>query len=127
MVRNSVIAEPHVHYGSGRAATRMFLAQRLTAVFNIVVLAFFVWFVARLAGSGPVEMVETVRNPLVAVMLVLTVVSVAVHMRIGVSEVIEDYIHEPRSNRLLLLMNTFYALAVALVATVAVAKIVIWG
>ena len=122
-----VIDNPESRYGAGKAATNAFRTQRITGTLNILFLLFFVWFVARLAGAERAEMVDVIRNPLVAIALILLIVNVALHMRIGVREVIEDYIHEPRTNRLLLLLNTFWALAVALLVIGSVAKILFWG
>jgi len=127
MIDKSSIANPTTHYGDGKAATRMFVWQRVTGALNIAFTLFFGWFVVRLAGAERVEMVETVRNPFVAIVLALLIVNVCVHMRIGMSEVIEDYIDEHRQNRLALAANTGFAVVVAALALLSIAKIVFWG
>jgi succinate dehydrogenase / fumarate reductase membrane anchor subunit len=72
-------------------------------------------------------MVATIANPLVAIALAILVVSVTLHMRIGILEVIEDYIDEGRNNRLGKLLNDGFSLVVALVALGSIVKIVFWG
>jgi succinate dehydrogenase / fumarate reductase membrane anchor subunit len=126
MIDRAVIANPETHYGNGKRATRLFFLQRLTGALNIAFTLFFTWFVVRLAGAERSEMLEVVRNPGIAVILALLIVNVCVHMRIGMMEVIEDYIAGP-AHRLAMRANTVFAVAVALLTIAAIAKIVFWG
>lgn len=126
MIDRNVIANPKTHYGAGRTATRQFFLQRLTGALNIAFTLFFAWFVVRLAGAGRAEMLEVVRHPGIAAILALLIVNVCVHMRIGMIEVIEDYVGGP-ANRLALRANTAFCVAVALLTIAAIAKIVFWG
>jgi succinate dehydrogenase / fumarate reductase, membrane anchor subunit len=127
MIDKKIIADPQSRYGSARAATRHFIWQRLTGMANVLFLLFFAWFVVRLAGAERAEMVAVVGHPLVAVVLSLLVVNIVIHMRIGMREVIEDYLHEGRLNRFSLLCNDMFALGIALLALGSIAKIVFWG
>lgn len=127
MIDKKMIADPQSRYGSAKAATRHFILQRLTGMANVLFLIFFAWFVVRLAGAERAEMVAVVANPVVAVILALLIVNVTAHMRIGMREVIEDYIAEGRVNRFTLLCNDMFALGIALLALGSIAKIVFWG
>ena len=127
MIDKTVIANPRTKYGDARHATREFKMQRLTGMFNVLFAVFFVWFVVRLAGAERAEMVEVVRNPLVALGVVLLIVNVSLHMRIGMHEVIMDYLDEGRQNRLAVVANNVFAVVVPAVTILAVAKIVFWG
>ena len=126
MIDKATISNPRTHYGSGRHATREFKTQRFTAMLNILFAIFFVWFVVRLAGAGRAEMVDVVRNPLVALGLVLLIINVSIHMRIGMHEVIEDYLYEGQ-NKVANLANNVFAIVIPAVTILAVAKIVFWG
>jgi len=127
MIDKRVIENPHVrHHGPG-VATGHFIVQRLTGALNIAFLLFFAWFVVRLAGADRAQMIDTVRNPLVAIVLALLIVNVCIHMRIGMREIIADYLDEDRTNRLGLLANDLFVGAIALVALVSIAKLVFWG
>ena len=127
MTDKGTISDPKTHYGSPQLATRHFMTQRITAALNVLFTIFFVWFVVRLAGADRAEMVAVVRNPFIAIILVLLIVNVCVHMRIGMNEVIEDYIYDHGQNRLLRGLNAAFAILVALVTVLAVAKIAFWG
>jgi succinate dehydrogenase / fumarate reductase membrane anchor subunit len=72
-------------------------------------------------------MVEVVRNPLVALGVVLLIINVSVHMRIGMHEVIMDYLDEGKQNRLAVVANNVFAVVIPAVTILAVAKIVFWG
>ena len=127
MIDKAAISDPKTHYGPARAATRSFVLQRLTGGLNIAFTLFFVWFVVALAGADRAHMVEVVRNPGVAVVLCLLIINVAVHMRIGMREVIEDYITDEKTNHLALTANTAFAGIVVLLTVISIAKIVFWG
>lgn len=121
------ISNPRTHYGDGRAETRSFLLQRLTGAVNIALTIFLVWFVVSLAGTGREAIVAGIRSPWVWAPLALLVVNVPIHMRIGMREVIEDYVHEPRLNRFALMANTYVAIVVAIVGLVSILKLAVWG
>jgi succinate dehydrogenase / fumarate reductase membrane anchor subunit len=127
MIDKATIANPKTHYGPARPATRSFVLQRLTAGLNIAFTLFFVWFVVSLAGADRAHMVAAVRNPGIAIVLCLLIINVAVHMRIGMREVIEDYISDEKTNHLALMANTAFAGIVVLLTIVSIAKIVFWG
>lgn len=124
---NKTIADPKVHYGSPRAATRAFTVQRITGALNILFLGFFIWLVVSLAGKDRAGMVATIAHPLVALILALLMVNVTVHMRIGMREIIEDYVHDPRLNRLSLSVNDIFTILVALAGLVSILAIVFRG
>lgn len=121
------IANPKSRYGSGKAATRHFIVQRLTGALNVLFMLFFIWLVVRLAGAGRAEMVSVIANPVVAIVTALLLVSITVHMRIGMLEVIEDYVHDEKLNRLSLTLNTAFAVLIAVIGIVSIAKLVFWG
>ena len=124
MIDKAIIADPKTKYGHG--GTREFITQRISGALNVLVTLFFVWFVVSLAGADRAQMIETVRNPLVAIGLVALIVNVCIHMRIGMHEVIEDYLYEGQ-NRVANVANNVFAIAVATVTVLAVAKIMFWG
>ncbi|MDP1731704.1 MAG: succinate dehydrogenase, hydrophobic membrane anchor protein [Devosia sp.] len=127
MIDKRLIAEPTTHYGSAKAATRHFITQRVTGALNVLFLIFFVWLALRLAGAERTEMVAVIANPLVAAVLALLIVNVCAHMRIGMREVIEDYLDDERTNRLARFVNDVFSGGVALVALVSIVKIAFWG
>ena len=127
MIEKTTISSPTTHYGSGKHATKHFITQRITGALNIAFLLFFIWFVISVAGQDKAGAVALIGNPFVAIPLVLLFVSATIHMRIGMVEVIEDYIGDDRVNRLSHTLNTVFAILVAVVAIGSIAKIVFWG
>ena len=125
MIDKATIANPKTRYGHG--GTREFVVQRITGALNVLFTLFFVWFVVSLAGADRAQMIDTVRNPLVAIALCALIVNVCVHMRIGMHEIIQDYLDEEKQNRLANWANNALAILVAAATVLAVAKIAFWG
>ena len=113
--------------GSAKEGTDHFWIQRLTAISNIPLTLFFIILVARLAGRPYGEVIATLSSPLVAILLILAILSVTWHMRLGVQIVIEDYFHGEGGKMALLIGNIFYSLAVAAISVFAILKIAFGG
>ena len=126
-ISEKTIATPSSHYGQGRAATWRFVAQRATGLLNIVFTIFLIWLVVRLAGADVTAMQGLLGNPVVAVVTALLVISAAVHMEIGMREVIDDYVHGEGAIRTALTLNTVVAAVVTVAALIALVKLAFWG
>jgi succinate dehydrogenase / fumarate reductase membrane anchor subunit len=113
--------------GSAHAGPEHFLRQRLTAAANFILVPFAVGLIAALAGADLATVEATLSHPAVAIALIVLVLSMAVHMRIGMQVIIEDYVHAEGTKMLLLLANTFFAGVVAAVAIYAVLKLSFGG
>jgi succinate dehydrogenase / fumarate reductase membrane anchor subunit len=109
--------------GSAHAGTGHFWLQRLTAVSNLVLLTAFLIIMVSLAGSGHAAIVTRLNNPFVAILILAAFLSVLTHMRIGMQVIIEDYVHTDVRKIALLMANTFYTVAVGLIAVYAILKI----
>ena len=126
-ISQKTIANPATHYGAGRPSTWNFIVQRATGLLNIVFTIFFIWLVVRLAGADAGAMKALLGNPVVAIVTALMIISVALHMRIGMLEVIEDYVHDEKLNRLCLMLNWVVSVVIAVVTLGALFKLVFWG
>jgi succinate dehydrogenase / fumarate reductase membrane anchor subunit len=113
--------------GSAHEGPEHFLRQRLTAAANLVLVPFAVGLIAALAGADLATVKATLSHPAVAIALIVLIVSMAVHMRIGMQVIIEDYVHAEGSKMLLLLANTFFSGVVAAMAIYAVLKLSFGG
>lgn len=109
--------------GSAKEGADHFMRQRITAVGNLILVPFAVGLIAVLAGAGLDTVKATLSNPLVAAALIVLVLSAAVHMRIGMQIIIEDYVHGEGAKLVLLLVNTLVAYGVAAIAIFAVLKL----
>ena len=109
--------------GSAQSGTEHFFAQLVTAVANLVLLVFLIYSVIRLAGE-PLDVVRAYfASPVVTILASLFALSSAYHMRIGMQVVIEDYVHQEGTKLVLLVLNTFFAVAVALTCVIAIIKL----
>jgi len=100
--------------GAARAGTEHFWRQRVTAVANVPLVIAFVFIVIALLRRNHAAVVQILGSPLVAVILLLLILSITTHMRLGMQVIIEDYVHEERTKLFLLMANTFFAIVVAL-------------
>jgi succinate dehydrogenase / fumarate reductase membrane anchor subunit len=64
-----------------------------------------------------------IAKPLVALALLALIISAAIHMRIGLKEIIEDYVHGEGARVAAILLATFYAVGIALASVYAIVKI----
>jgi succinate dehydrogenase membrane anchor subunit len=113
--------------GSAHEGPEHFMKQRITAAANLILLSFAVGLIASLAGVDLATVKATLAHPVVAIALLALIVSVTVHMRIGMQVIIEDYVHGEGLKMLLLLGNTFFAAAIAAVSIFAVLKLSFGG
>ena len=109
--------------GSAKDGTGHFWKQRLTGVANVVLGLFLVWLIASLVGADHATVKKTLANPVMALPLLALIVSGTVHMRLGMQTIIEDYVHNEGAKIVLLMLNTFFASAVALACVFAILKI----
>lgn len=96
-------------------ATRNFIAQRASAVLLLPFVVWVVWSLAALAGAESDEMRAWLAEPVTAGFFALFIVVSAFHMRIGLAEVIEDYIHSGAKG-VLMTLNWLVAIAVGAAA-----------
>ena len=109
--------------GSAKSGTEHWWHQRLTSVALVPLSVFLVILMVSLIGADYATVVARVGHPLVAVGLILTLVAIAWHMQLGMQVIIEDYVHGHGLKVALLIANTFFAVAIAVLGVFAVLKI----
>ena len=113
--------------GSAREGTEHFWRQRLTAVANIPLVLFFIGLLISLNGAGWAETRAALANPLVALTLVMVLLSALYHMRLGMQVIIEDYVHGEGMKVALIMLNTFFTVAVGVASVFALLKLAFGG
>ena len=109
--------------GAARSGTEHFWRQRLTGLANVPLTIGLVVIVVMLIGKPYPQAIAILSHPLAALILLAAVISAAVHMRIGMQVIIEDYVHSDGLKVLALFANTFFSFAIGLAGVYAILKI----
>src|SRR5690606_33350444 len=95
--------------GSAKEGADHFWMQRLTGAANLFLAIFAIGLTVSLVGADYADVAAAIAHPLVALPLLLFLVSAAIHMRLGMQVIIEDYVHGEGTKIVLLMLNTFFA------------------
>jgi succinate dehydrogenase / fumarate reductase membrane anchor subunit len=109
--------------GAAHRGTETFWRQRVTAVANIPLTIFLILSIVSHIGSSYGEVKAYLASPVVAVLMLALILSAAIHMRIGLKEIIEDYVHGEGLKVIAILLATFFAAGVGLACVIAILKI----
>ncbi len=109
--------------GAAHRGTENFWRQRLTAIANIPLVIFLILSIVTHIGADYATTRAYLARPLVTLALLALVISASIHMRIGLKEIIEDYVHGEGAKIAALLAVTFFAAVLGLACTMALVKI----
>lgn len=112
-----------LYLGSARSGAEHFWRQRLTGAANAILVLCALAVIIATVGKPYADAVAILGAPFAAIVLILLFVSVAIHMRLGMQVVIEDYIHGEGLKVILFVASTFFSIAVAAIGIFAVAKL----
>lgn len=113
------------HFGSAHGGTEHFWRQRLTGAANVPLVLGFIAVMLATIGEPYERVVAILGSPFVAALFVLLFVSAAIHMRIGMQVIVEDYIHGEALKVFLLAASTFFSIAVGTIAVLAILKLAV--
>jgi succinate dehydrogenase / fumarate reductase membrane anchor subunit len=109
--------------GSAHSGTGHFWLQRTTAIANVPLVIYFVFMIATLTGRSHAAVAGTLGQPTVVILMLAAILSIMLHMRIGMQTIIEDYVHHEGTKVTLLMANTFFSIAAGLTAAFAICRI----
>jgi succinate dehydrogenase / fumarate reductase, membrane anchor subunit len=109
--------------GSSGHGSGHWLTQRTSAVGNFALMIWFVVSLARLPDLGLGTITMWLSSPLAAIPLMLLVVSVLMHIRMGLQVFIEDYVKDEGLKFASLTALSFYCIGAGATAFFAIAKI----
>ena len=113
--------------GSSKEGTDHFWRTRVTSIALIPLALFMVGWMLSMRGAGYAEVHASLSQPLVALAAALFIVISLDHMRLGMQVIIEDYVHGEGGKLVLLILNTFFAVAVGVVSIFALLKLAFGG
>jgi succinate dehydrogenase / fumarate reductase membrane anchor subunit len=108
--------------GTAHHGTETFWRQRLTAVANVPLVIFLILAIVTHIGASYEEVHAFLARPLVALAFAALILSAAIHMRIGLKEIIEDYVHGG-AKVVAIVLATFFAVGIGLASILAIVKI----
>ena len=108
--------------GSAKEGAHHWWRQRVTAGSNLFLTLWFVFSILRMPGYDYVSVQAGLHNSWAAVPMILLIVSVFYHFRLGLQVVIEDYQHDEKRVAAMLLLN-FFTVATAATAIFAILKV----
>jgi succinate dehydrogenase / fumarate reductase membrane anchor subunit len=109
--------------GSARTGTQAWWLQRLTALALVPLCLWLGASLISLVGADHAQFSAWVAQPLNAIALLLTLGTAFYHFKMGVDEVIEDYVHADALKVMAFLVNTFGVIAVTAASAFAVLKL----
>lgn len=109
--------------GSSGHGSQHWLQQRLTALGNILLVGFLFVSLIRLPLGDHGAVHRWASNPTVALALILLLVSVFWHLRLGLTVLIEDYVHGEATRLLTLVLLNFYVIGGAAYGIFAIVRI----
>jgi len=113
--------------GSSHHGTHHFLASRLTAVGNLVLLPYLIISLLLLPSYDFASVHAWLAQPLAATALVLTFINTFYHARLGVQMMLEDYVHEAPGKIVVWVLVNFVPVAAAAYGIVSVIRIALGG
>ena len=120
------VNEPNRRKPPDRAGARAFWQSRATAIALLVLVPYAVFVLLSVAGKDTAFVHHALTLPWVALPLLALILAGVWHMRLGMTEILEDYIRKPALHPALL-VNTLFSLAIALAAGGAVLRLWLWG
>ncbi len=113
--------------GSANHGAHHWLIQRVTAVGNLALIAWLLISLLRLPNYEHELLIGWLSSPLVAVPMMLMLVSIFWHLRLGLQVLIEDYVPDHGLKFGLIILLNFFAIGGAALGIFAVAKVAFTG
>ncbi len=113
--------------GSAREGAHHWLAQRVTALANIGLVSWLVVSLVRLDLASHSSVAAWLANPLTAFLLILMVISIFWHLRLGLQVLIEDYLHGNVTRLAALVALNFFAFGGAAFGIFSIARTLFTG
>ncbi|WP_227284390.1 MULTISPECIES: succinate dehydrogenase, hydrophobic membrane anchor protein [Paracoccaceae] len=108
--------------GSARSGTQHFYSMTVTSIALLILTPIFLFSVGPLLGEPHAEVIAGLSRPFTAIVTALMLIVGFHHFRLGVTTLIEDYVHGP-AGRLAIIAMTLISYGLAATGLFAIAKI----
>lgn len=109
--------------GAAHSGTSDFWRQRITAVAMTLLMIPVLVIIMMLLGRNQAGAKQILGSLPVAIIMLLFIVASVWHMKIGMQVVIEDYVHNEKLKLASIMLNNFFAAAVALASIYAILQL----
>lgn len=113
--------------GSAKSGVHHWIVQRFTAVGNMLLVLWLIFSILQMPGLDYESVTGWLGQPLVAVPMMLMLVSIFWHLKLGLQVLIEDYVHDDGLKFFAVMLLNFYAIGGAALGIFAVARIAFAG
>ena len=106
--------------GSAKEGADHWMAQRITAIANIPLVLWLVYSIVDLKGASHAEFTGWLAEPVNAILMILFILSVFYHAKLGTQVVTEDYVHNEGCKflKLIAMKLFFYGAGVACIFSI---------
>jgi succinate dehydrogenase / fumarate reductase membrane anchor subunit len=111
--------------GSAKSGFAHWWAQRMTALALVPLLLWFVISIISLVGADHAAVAAWAGHPVSAVLLIALIIAVFHHAQLGLTVVIEDYVHEEVAKIVALAAVRGFAFLAGLIGVVSVLKLMV--
>ncbi|UYO54048.1 succinate dehydrogenase, hydrophobic membrane anchor protein [Rhodopseudomonas palustris] len=109
-------------FGPAGSGTSDFWRQRITGVAMTLLILPTIVVIMMLLGRNQAAAAQILGSPLISLIMILFIIASAIHMKIGMQVVIEDYVQNEKLKLVTIMANNFFSIAVALAAIFAIFK-----
>lgn len=109
--------------GSTKSGSGHWLAQRITAISNLILMVWAICSVTSLIGSDYESFVSWLSMPINAILMILFIISTFTHAVLGAQVVVEDYIHNEGFKLFKLIGMKLFYMALGLACIFSILKI----
>lgn len=109
--------------GSAKEGVDHWMKQKITALANIPLILWLVFSIVSLQGASHAEFTQWLSQPLNAILMILLVISVSFHAKLGAQVITEDYVSCEGFKMFKLIGQKLFFFAIAVACIFSVLKI----
>ena len=109
--------------GSAHEGVDHWLKQKITALANVPLIIWFIWSIIGLQGATHAQFSAWLAQPINAILMILLIISVCIHAKLGSQVITEDYISNECFKNFKLIGQKLFFFAIAVACIFSVLKI----